>query len=324
MISDQKRWKERFGFVSGTLLVWGVAVLQIWPSVAMFQTGLNLHVWTMRIPGEDPRPEFYGFHMLCLVLGLGLSSLILSAIHVALRGLWFGVDTHDESSSLGSIAPMLDGTAHQVYRTLLVLWIGVLMLLPLFVMLVVAAFIERALRAGFASEAWWLTFAAWLPFPVLYGLGLWLVFRFLSRRSVNVWEVLRELLPLRILLVSFVMVWLCYAGALEMCFTVDLSVQQNFVSRAEGGYILGKVRLGGAASDANVVSLQLHGSGVGERRILGIQPLGDGEYVLAVPVSDLVQGRYTIELTYPRLTIDTSYPYLHLTATRRHLFVVRP
>ncbi len=155
---NEERRKDRFGFVSGTLLVWGVAILQVWPSVAMFQTGLNLHIWTFRNPAEAPQPEFLAFHMLCFVLALGVSSLIISLSYIALRGLWFGLATDNESSSVNSLVNALDNATYRLYRAQFILWGMALILVPLILLATLAAFLEEAVRSTFALKTWWLAF----------------------------------------------------------------------------------------------------------------------------------------------------------------------
>lgn len=319
--TDHEHWKERFGFVSGSFLVWGVSLIQIWPSVAMFQTGENIHFWTMR-DLDDPNPAFFAFYMLCSILALGIGSLVFSIAHVALRGLWFGVYSHDDNSTPSSISYALDGAAQNLYSGLITLWILTLFALPLYLMLTVAAYIEQNLRTSFEWDSWWLGLAVWLPFPGLYLLSILLVWRFLRRRASNIGTTFDAMISFRIFMMSLIMVTLCLCVAIEMCFTVKLSIEERFFSRKSDQYILGEVSLGGSASDVNVLSLTLLGIENEAVQNIQIQPLESGKYLLVIPVSSLNDGRHTVELTYPRMDINSSHPYFHHVITRRHTFVI--
>ena len=78
-------WKEQFGFVTGSVLVSGIALLNIWPYVAMFQTGLQIHF------GSEPRnlvhPGYYWFVILTLIWALGLTSVVFSIFHIVYTGI---------------------------------------------------------------------------------------------------------------------------------------------------------------------------------------------------------------------------------------------
>src|SRR5262245_37829302 len=76
-------WKEQFGFVSTTVLVSGIALLKIWPYVAMIQTGKH-------IEGSTPEAGVFLFLLLTGLLSLGMTSVFFCILQIIVRGIWLG------------------------------------------------------------------------------------------------------------------------------------------------------------------------------------------------------------------------------------------
>jgi hypothetical protein len=97
----------------------------------------------------------------------------------------------------------------------------------------------------------------------------------------------------------------------EMCYTAALSADKKLVARSKSEYVEILVTLGGATSDANIASLQLIDTERGGTKHLNMVPLGEGQYASYILSSDLAEGHYRVEFSYPHLALDALYPYLN-------------
>jgi hypothetical protein len=56
-VPDGNSWKEHLAFVSGYGLVFGFAVLKLWPAIAKFQTDMSINFWTANFPQDGVKTE---------------------------------------------------------------------------------------------------------------------------------------------------------------------------------------------------------------------------------------------------------------------------
>lgn len=325
-MADGEHWKERLGFVSGTIVVWALAVMNLWPTVATFQTGQNLHFWTLTLPGDDPRPGLYAFWVLTLLLALGGCSLLLSVTHMFARGLWLGTEPGPGGNAmLHAVAGALDRVATFSYKTLLIQWLVVLTFLPLLAVGLGSAMLEAILRIMFVSTSPWLRFVAGVPFFVLLFVPGYIAFcRFLNitHRSPDGLNMLVRIW--RPVLSSIAVVTLAWLLVIETCFTVDLTLNKSAIMKSRDDYVAATVRLGGAASDARYALLELVSGDGALARPITMQPMDGGWYAAHIPTRDLDEDVYRMVLRYPRASFDLSYPYLHFGTARTRSFVVLP
>jgi hypothetical protein len=87
-IADDDNWKEQLAFVSGYILVFGFAVLKLWPLAASFQTGMNINFWTMNLPNRGVNTPLWVFWYLTGALGMALTAIATAIGHIMARGLW--------------------------------------------------------------------------------------------------------------------------------------------------------------------------------------------------------------------------------------------
>lgn len=317
-------WKERLGFVSGTIVVWALAVVGLWPTVAMFQTGLDLHLWTVNLPGEDPQPGLMAFGTLTLILALGIGSLLLSGFHMFARGLWLGLEpVADGDATAHPFHDSLDRVAGVTYRALLLLWLFVLIMLPALILLLLGTMLEQGLRTMFASSSAWLRLVANVPIVVIVSGLAYFAWRRIRRGGPGIVVFFSRLHVADVLTFVAVMVPAVLLVT-EACFTVDLDSRKTIVEKSRDPYVLATVRLGGAASDVRRATLELHRSGDPTPLPVAMTPLEDGVYDVHIPSRGLADGLYRLVLSYPRASFGLSYPYLHTTTVRTRSFVVVP
>ena len=83
--SDNEKWKDQLSFISGNILAWGLVVFNFLPSLSHFQTGLNIHFWTV---SQDFRAEYLFFFYSAALLAMACSVVVLSISHIFSRGIW--------------------------------------------------------------------------------------------------------------------------------------------------------------------------------------------------------------------------------------------
>lgn len=303
-MSYNKNWKEQLGFISGTILVWGTFLLNLWPQAAGFQTGINGHIWTFFWLTEKLNPQWSAYQILTVPLTLAITVLMFSVCHVLARGFWLGL-AGTQSNTNVKASQFLNRVADNSYDAVLALWLMAAAMLVLTILqLGNSAFSAVIARYFGVASRWPRVISAMVTFgPVLF---VWL-------RSYK--PVMAKLesasnqakVKIGLLVLFFAMVGM---ASLEMCYTAALSVDKKLVARSKSEYVEILVTLGGAASDPNSASLQLTDTQSGEARQLTLVPLGEGHYANYVLSSSLAEGHYRIEFSYPHLALSTSYPYL--------------
>jgi hypothetical protein len=305
-------WKEQFGFVSGTILITGIALLKIWPYVAMFQAEEQIHFWS-RSP--TPQPGVWLFHLLTGILALGMSSVFFSVLHILYRAIWLGLLPYrNETAFTRLIRNRLRTRANRAYTSTLIVW----MLFAIYATILIAVGLSIGIYHSWSREltpstsAWIIKVAllivSLLLFPPWFFIfGLWVEVRTRSPTAPPVvWSFLAVI---RRMILPVVVVAVSYALALEMCYTVDLSLDKKLMSRSEVEYTEISVRLGGATSDMTNVIIELKDEYGKTIRHLDLLPLGNGLYVSYISSMELSGKLYRVVLTYPRYTFSYSYPF---------------
>src|SRR6266487_1187665 len=128
---SEDRWKEQFGFVSGTIIILGLTLLGLWRYAAMFQTGTTVHFLSSEWI-TITTPSILWFLVVTSLLALGMSSLFFSAVYVFYRALWLGLSpVEDRTNLLGLIRAWLERRAKRSYIAVLSIWLFIVIVILL-------------------------------------------------------------------------------------------------------------------------------------------------------------------------------------------------
>ena len=117
LMVDDDRWKEELAFVSGYILVFGFAVLKLWPIAAGFQTGLNVNFWTVNLPSRGVATALWVFWGLTAALGIALTAIALAIGHILSRGLWLAFFSGSSTNPfVVGVGRLLDQSCRVIYR----------------------------------------------------------------------------------------------------------------------------------------------------------------------------------------------------------------
>jgi hypothetical protein len=95
-------WKDQLGLVSGNLLVWGLVLIKLWPTIAEYPTGIHFHLWTTF--QDSPTEEVEMFKDMVGILVVGFATVLLAIFHVACRGIWLaGLERKEDWKFLESL-----------------------------------------------------------------------------------------------------------------------------------------------------------------------------------------------------------------------------
>jgi hypothetical protein len=308
---DSEVWKEQFGFVSGTVLVWAGVLIQSWPTVAHMQSNTNIRL----IPAQSdwaPSVSVLWYEILTLGLALGLGVLIFGAVHVIARGLWLVRRAATESATSARLSHWSYQLLHFYWRMLAVY------LVLLGVLVVMVAIIDYFLvqQLGLARLA-----ARLIMVPVVVALFMFAIYRMRRRLRLYFQNVERKTVFRNAVAVT-VIVTLCWTVTTMFCNVATLSVDRHVYEKARDSYIVANVELGGATS--RVTDAKLFLLGQHEMQRLPLQPVGEGQYVAIVPISRLRNGTYVIRLYYPHVSASLNVPPLRSTILRESGIVVAP
>lgn len=315
MSVSQENWKEQFGVVSGTILVAGVGLLKLWPYVATFQTGRIIHAWSTELPGEVPNPSFVWFQLLTLFLAIGMSSALLSTVHIVYRVLWLGIPPLIVRSRVKrSMQKWLSRRATRLYVGVLFLWFFFALGVGFCFAVGLCTGFELWLRAFFSSKSAWLRFVSIIPLIIILAAFAF----FLFKRLPNVSEKgLRDLTrQLKSFWLAFATAMASWAIALEMCYTVELAADKRVISRSKQEGAEMTFRLGGATADQKKAITELRSEGGLVVKELVPLPWGEGQYVAYLKSSEFHEGLYRGILIYPRPTLSFTYPFFHQSIER--------
>jgi hypothetical protein len=327
-------WKEQFRFISGNVLVLGAGVVAMWHHAAMFQTGRSVHFWSIERFTEAPKMGFLWFQVLTACVAIGLSSLFFSAAYITCRAIWLGfVSSPKGASSLQLIGKWLEERADSSYSAVLIIWLFIgSMVLLLFVALLNSA-LEIWLRTVLPSGWFWPKMLA----LTLTLIPLIVVAAVVTSRLLNTItadkdkneddNVLSLILHgfrerFRLIVKAFIIFFVAWLFAIEMCYTVRISDTTQSVSRRENGVAQFRVQLGGATAYEEKASVELKDAADTTLQNLDLIDLGEGQYVCQISAENLVPGVYKIVLSYPRYTFSISYPFFRPTIRRSASFLV--
>jgi len=112
-------WQQRLAFVSGNVLVAGLAMTRLWPLAASYQTGRHTHLWTLFWQVGQMGSDFTVYRYLVILIGFAATVVTLAVIHILGRGLLLATD-----SMSGVTATYLENLCSWSYKSifLLLVW----------------------------------------------------------------------------------------------------------------------------------------------------------------------------------------------------------
>ena len=324
--SVEELWKERMAFTSGSILIWGYFLLQLWPLASRFQTSRQMHFWTLVQEQFFERhivPEDQLFVLLVILLTLGLWTVALAIFHVLFRGLRLISNPETRWLKTNEVLRVL---SEATYTFLFVLN-------AIAVAFFVSSIILYALIIG--SQGLLVRYArlsAAAAYYVVLGIFFLICFlitffgyirlsrgKHLDRASQFFKSNQKTLSWSYLLIIVFLL-----SGNLvtEMTYTVELGINKNIAVKSQEKAIDVTVRLGGSASSLDRVHLTVVGSGQPAEE-LKLLDLAHGTYVTQIDLAKKQPGVYEVRLQYPgRLSISSSSPFIVGTTSRTQRFLL--
>jgi hypothetical protein len=330
---DDDPWKEQLAFVSGYILVFGFALLKLWPLTATFQTGMNISLFTMNLPQEGVKTELGVFWSLTALLAVALSAVFLAVVHILCRGLWLAFSIKPATSPLVTrIGRFLDRWRQLTYDAAFILLFYLVFVLALEALMMGSAGLERALVSYFSlsmrAAGWTSRIFVVLVFLALYFLGVRYARKYMSEigrddaDAAPADEDSHAPAPWKIWTLGscvFIVMWFL---AIEMCHRAEIDVAGKIFDRGRSDLIEVDLALGGATSAVNLAQLKLSDARGVTVQPLAPQGMGEGKYISILQSQTLSTGRYQVVLDYPHLVVDSSFPFFHRRINASRWFVV--
>lgn len=311
--------KDRLAFVSGTILVWGVALVQLWNVSAHFQTGGHIHAWTMNTPGQGVQAALWVFWFLTALMTFGGCAVFLSVLHILSHGLSLMDEPGGQAAPSGS-SSILATLGYSTYAAVFIQWFIVLYMLALIPLLLLSAGLEHLMGHIMSTHV-----ANWIArMLAVIVLMLLLVRMILPRLRPMLARLLESGTNMRLIyflaLFGFGLGWL---SVIESCYTVSLSVDAKIIRHDQGATIA--VSLGGATSSLNAARLQLTSEqGAVLQNLVLHEATEPGDYFCYIPAAALTPGVYRVTLQYPHTSLSSSFPYIRGATMRSQSFLVLP
>ena len=328
-MADDDQWQQRLAFVSGYVLVFGLAVLKLWPVAAKLQTGININFWTMNFPSQGVIVELWEFWALTSVLGMALTAITFAVGHIVCHGVLLAFPPAPTPASGQTPAPAA-GTGRGTLEQLRDLtYKAAFMLLPLMaalavldVMMMVAAEFESLLvfKLHFSMHA-----AGWTSRSLIFVgmMGLFVVgYPLLLSKIEGMSDAegfARIMGGFALTMMVMVFMWLV---VIQTCYTATMKVSGQVFQSSRNDLIEVHINLGGATSAEPLAVLELLDARGHVVRNLQPQDVGEGHYICTIHSHDLPDGRYEISLTYPHLSVSSIFPFLHRHIVQERWFVV--
>lgn len=318
---NDELWKERLGFVSGTILAWGLVLVHFWPSVAMFQTGRHLRAWSSaNTPGQGVQTQVWMFDLLTALLAVGAWTVLLSVVHILSRGLWMMVALEEKRGPVPNpLKGPLDKLSSLTYAAVFLQWFAVALFLVTVPLVLLSAGFEQLL--AHIVPMW---VAGWISRMTVMVICLIITVYFLFKA----FNVLRSLISVEDLAIVDTIFAVVFLGFLiswtivgEFCNTVSLTVDSKVVRPDHGVTIT--VALGGATSDPREAQLQLLDAKGNGLQSPALYDTGEGSYLSYIPPA-LTPGLYRVEVRYPHTSFASTFPFLRRRTVRSQTFLVAP
>jgi hypothetical protein len=347
-MADDDSWKDQLAFVSGYILVFGFAVLKLWPLAAGFQTGMNLNFWNIDSPSQGVNTTLWVFWYLAFALGIALTAITLAIGHIMLRGFWLVVRASTSVNPyFARVRRQLGRLCDLNFRVIFSLLVYVGVYLALFPLSMMRAGIERKLvsslslslrAAGWISLCLYLLMLALLVLILALAVFCWLGwFKVIPRiasalakdQIPELASRVRAFAKARIPdIVAFsaaaILTSAMSALVIQTCYTAEIILAGSVFQRSRSDVIEVALTLGGSTSAANLARLRLADSRGMPLGDLSPQDLGKGHYISIIQSRDLQAGRYQVRFEYPHSSFDSSFPFLHRRVFEQRWFLVMP
>jgi hypothetical protein len=311
MATTDDAWQQRLAFVSGNVLIAGLAMTRLWPLAANYQTGRHTHLWTLFWQVGQMGSDFIIYRYLVILIGFASTVVTLAILHILVRGLLLAAD------SVPSLAAAsLEKLSNWSYKSIFVL---LAMVAGLACLALVTLVMQAAVHflVGHSISSRWAEILVQGPVVVVVA-----VIAFYAWSRVTRWVLSGHV---GAALGAGVAIWLSvfaiYATA-EGCFTMNLNINKVFFVQAQNDIIQVDLALGGATSTVSDADLNLCRADNSKIESLALQALGGGHYVTYLRSSALSPGNYRVELKYPQTSLTSSFPFLRSTTEKSAGFLV--
>lgn len=322
-------WQQRLAFVSGYILVFGLALLKIWPVAATLQTGINVNFWTMNLPSQGVIIELWEFWALTSVIGMALVAVVLAVAHILLHGLSLAFPDPGGAPGLqAGAASFLNTMRDLTYKGAFFLLPFILFLVVLDVLMMVAAALESLMvfrfHMGLHTAGWISRSIVILIFMTVFAIAFVKVGpRVFAWFEKVVESGAREVAVgfFLIAAIAFLLMFM-WVLAIQTCYTARIDVAGDVFQRSRNDQIEIHLDLGGATSAPHSALLQLEDAHGARLRTLDPQDMGDGHYVVVIQSHDLPEGRYQVTMNYPHLSMSSLFPFMHRQIVQHCWFMV--
>jgi len=279
------RADQRTAFISGSVLVWGGALLGLHPLLSRLQAA-SMPVMEGNFQGEQQTAflanrmydyETVNFYVLAVTAAFGAT--IIAAALVYLIAL--GSELREETSA--KAAKWLQSVRELAYASVFDLTLVALVYFGLQAALYLLVFLQRWLTALSAVTAKLSLVLSYVPFAglLLLALAAALV-KSVSKSDAATGRRLLLLFPLA----------LSYIVVVDSAHTAALSVDRPVYQRGRDRYVEAHVTLGGSTSNRYFAALEL------DARPLQLKAASEGRYFAVVPLETLTDGDHTMTLVY--------------------------
>ena len=245
---DAELWKERLGFASGTIVVWGVVLLQLLP-----------HASALQLPnGHDlvaenglANADSVAFSLLNCLSGLGGTVVFLATIHMLSRGFWLARQIRHSGGNDGStlLNRVCEGSFVSVFSvTKAAIWF--LLCIPLTAVLIP---LQHAIHSQLEIESkvggWFVWVSLLIPVGLALALFVHIARCFHLGRLFSKWlsdqQQMLFSLPGGVAFVVFVAFVVLVSHTRS---TIELGVNRTTIYRSQDQVVEASVKVGGVTS----------------------------------------------------------------------------
>jgi hypothetical protein len=327
-MSQNESWKERFAFVTGVIMVYGLLILSLWTKLAHFQVGKNLHIWTTNLPQEGTNTNITIFNIGTLLFSIAFMAIVLSLIHIISRGIYLAISSDFEMKPVLTVFERLDMQTFNSIFLLCAFWVFSLIFLSLFFLGAIIEYLLISLFSISLSTAGWISRSSIIIIIVIF--AIWFVIKlgvFKKVRNRNTALTTNRLKVLaryfsKTFVISMICTFIIWMVAIEFCYTLELSLPSSSYSQSNNELIMINATLGGSTSDLKDAKLNLYDSNNVLVNSFSLNTIGNGDYISYIEPNSLKAGLYYIILEYPHVSLRASVPFISSKKSITKWFVI--
>lgn len=328
----EEYWKEKLGYTSGTILLWSLVLINLYPIASHMQLTSGLNV--ISSDGKANVAPVY-FYLLTLLIAIGTTSLLFAITHIASRGMW--IAGSGKSTDIDTLQERLNAVCEVTFSSAFYSTIYMFLFIPGILIPLPIVLIQRLLYGVFSLETRLAGIILYAFIVVLFIVLLFstVIFKTVVRRKKKSIE--EHKLPLiesyvsrmlsgseeqftgmiigALLTIVFMLFFIYFS------YTAKLELKDYMVYRSKNDTIEISVELGGATSQIGKVMLGLKGGG-DQPDINTLHDLGRGQYIGYLNSSRLSPGLYTVEFEYRYPTFTSKYPFFSTRIRDQQKFIV--